>query len=99
MARTSIPVIDEERKSSCLRRLQSIEGQVRGIGAMIEQGRPCAEILGQIAAAREGLTQVGRIMMRNYLERCATDAIRSQDKKAREKTYDELMDLILKFSR
>jgi DNA-binding FrmR family transcriptional regulator len=38
---------------------------------------------------------VSRIVLRNYLERCATDAIRENDPKA----YDELMEAIYKFAR
>ena len=51
-----------------------------------------------IAAVREGLAQVGRIAIRNYLEKCATQAIQSGNREARTEMNDELMGLILKFS-
>lgn len=80
-------------------RLQAIEGQVRGIQRMIEADRYCIDILVQISAAQEALRGVGKIIMRNYLESCATNSIRSKDEVKRKATYDELMDVIYKFVR
>ena len=55
-----------------------------------------AEILTQISAAQEALRGAGRVMVRNYLERCATTAI----KEGRgQEVYDEVMNLIFKVSR
>jgi len=84
----------EERKDNCVRRLKAAEGQIRGLQGMIEQQRPCVEVLTQLAAVQSALRQVSRIVMRNYLENCATDAIRRSDPKV----YDELMEAIFKFS-
>ena len=84
----------EERKDNCVRRLKAAEGQIRGLQEMIEQQRPCVEVLTQLAAVQSALRQVSRIVMRNYLENCATDAIRRSDPKV----YDELMEAIFKFS-
>ncbi|HLE36101.1 MAG TPA: metal-sensitive transcriptional regulator, partial [Candidatus Acidoferrales bacterium] len=61
---------------------------------MLEAQRPCLEVLTQLAAAQSALRQVSRIVLRNYLENCATQAIRRSDPKV----YDELMDAIFKFS-
>lgn len=88
------PIYAEERKDHCIRRLKAAEGQVRGVQEMIEAQRPCLEVLTQLAAAQSALRQVNRIILRNYLENCATQAIRRSDAKV----YDELMDAIFKFS-
>jgi DNA-binding FrmR family transcriptional regulator len=89
-----LPIYTEERKESCLRRLRAAEGQLRGVQDMIESQRHCLEVLTQLAAAQSALRQVSRIVLRNYVENCATQAIRRQDAKA----YDELMEAIFKFS-
>jgi DNA-binding FrmR family transcriptional regulator len=89
-----LPIYSEEKKESCLRRLKAAEGQIRGVQEMIEQQRPCLEVLTQLAAAQSALRQVSRIILRNYLENCATQAIRRSDPKV----YDELTDAIFKFS-
>ncbi len=89
-----LAIYTEERKENCLRRLKAAEGQIRGVQEMLEAQRPCMEVLTQLAAAQSALRQVSRIVMRNYLENCATQAIRRSDPKV----YDELMDAIFKFS-
>jgi len=88
------PLYSEERKDNCLRRLKAAEGQIRGVQEMVEAQRPCLDVLTQLAAAQSALRQVSRIVLRNYLENCATQAIRRSDPKV----YDELMEAIFRFS-
>ncbi len=90
----ALPLYAEEVKGNLLRRLRAAEGQLRGVQEMIEAQRPCLEVLTQLAAAQSALRQVSRSVLRNYLEKCASDAIRRSDPKV----YDELMDAVFKFS-
>jgi CsoR family transcriptional regulator, copper-sensing transcriptional repressor len=76
------------------RRLRRIEGQVRGLQRMVEDERYCPDILAQIASVQAALRGVGRVLMRNHLQHCVTDALRSGDPVAAERTYDEMMDLM-----
>ncbi len=94
MKTAPLPIYGEQVQQNCLRRLRAAEGQLRGVQEMIEAQRPCLDVLTQLAAAQSALRQVSRSVLRNYLEKCATDAIRRSDPKA----YDELMDAIFKFS-
>jgi DNA-binding FrmR family transcriptional regulator len=94
MSSVALPIYTEARKKDCLRRLRAAEGQLRGVQEMIEAQRPCLEVLTQLSAAQNALRQVSRIVLRNYLENCATDAIRRSDPHV----YDQLMDAIFKFS-
>ncbi len=89
-----LPIYSKERKSDALRRLKAAEGHIRGVQEMLEEHRPCLEVLTQLAAAQNALRQVTRIILRNYLENCATQAIRRSEPKI----YDELMDAIFRFS-
>ena len=66
-------------------------GQIDGIERMLDAGRPCKDILQQIAAAQEAMRAAGKLMVRNYLENCATGAIQAGPTS---ETYDEMMDLI-----
>lgn len=75
-------------------RLRRIEGQVRGIHRMVEEGRYCPDILMQIASVRAALKGVSKVLMRNHLQHCVTDALRSGDPGSAERTYDEVMDLM-----
>lgn len=76
-------------------RLKRVEGQVRGIQKMIDEDRYCVDILTQIAAAQEGLRGAAKTVLRNYLENCATQAIRNR----RPEIYDELMEVIYRYVR
>jgi DNA-binding FrmR family transcriptional regulator len=59
---------------------------------MVEEQRPCRELLEQLASTQAALRSVTMEVLRNYLERCATDAIRGSDPDI----YDELMEAIHK---
>ncbi len=88
--------VADERKAEVRKRLARLKGQVAGIKRMLDQNRPCIEILTQIAAAQEAVRGTGRVMARNYLERCASAGIKA----AREQeVYDEVMDVIFKLTR
>ena len=99
MANGRKEVIVPLTRTEAAQRLSRIEGQIRGIKKMVEQGRYCVEVLGQISAVHEALRGVGKLIMRNYLENCVTSSLRSgKQRKARE-TYAELMDVIYKFAK
>jgi DNA-binding FrmR family transcriptional regulator len=87
-----------EVKADNLKRLRRIEGQVRGIQRMVEEGRYCADILTQIASIHEALRGVGRELMRNHLKHCASTAIRSGGAQADE-MYEELLELMYRHAR
>ncbi len=80
-------------------RLSRIEGQIKGIKKMVEEGRYCVDVLGQISAVHEALRGVGKLIMRNYLENCVTSALRSGKEKKAKETYKQLMDVIHKFTK
>jgi CsoR family transcriptional regulator, copper-sensing transcriptional repressor len=56
-----------------LRRLRKVEGQVRGLQRMIEEGRECEDVLRQVAAASSALRRVGVNLAVSGLERCLAD--------------------------
>ena len=88
-----------ERSDQIRRRLRAIEGQVRGLARMVEDDRPCLEVLMQLSAAQEALSQVGKLVTRNYLENCVTDALKSNDPQEQARAYDDLMSVIYKYRR
>ena len=66
---------------------------------MLEEDRPCLEGLVQLSSVQEALRGVTKVMMRNYLERCATDGIQSDDPAKQTAVYDEIMDVLFKHVR
>lgn len=62
--------IREDVKTDLHKRLRRIEGQVRGIQAMLEEDRECRDIVTQLAAATKALEQVGFKMLASGLASC-----------------------------
>ena len=88
--------VPDERKTEIRTRLNRLRGQLDGIERMLEQDRPCLEILTQVSAAQEAIRGVGRVMARNYLERCASAAIKAGRER---EVYDQVMDVVFKLGR
>lgn len=91
--------VDADLKQDALVRLKRIEGQVRGIQRMVEEQRYCTDVLVQVSAVHESLRSVAQLMLRNHLQHCAADAIRSSDADRRARVYDELVALFAKHVR
>ncbi len=91
-----LETLEDATRKRTIKRLKIIEGQVRGVQGMVEEGRKCVDILTQVASVQEGLRNVGKQVMLNYLENCATHAIREQ---GGPEIYDELMEVIYKYAR
>jgi len=60
----------EREKKDVLLRLRRIEGQLRGLQRMVEEGIPCAEILTQVAAVTAAIKKVGVVVVKTYMEEC-----------------------------
>ncbi|HEY3363563.1 MAG TPA: metal-sensitive transcriptional regulator [Symbiobacteriaceae bacterium] len=55
-------------------RLARIEGHVRAVKQMSEEGKPCADVLHQIAAVQAALRKVAQIVLEDHLDHCVLDA-------------------------
>lgn len=90
--------VDSGLKTANLKHLKRIEGQVRGIAAMIEQDRYCTDIIQQCAAVQESLRSVARNLYKNHLLHCAARAMHDDGEQRRE-MIDELVELVGKIAR
>ncbi len=84
-------MVEESVKSDALARLKKIEGQIRGIQKMVENGRYCIDIINQISAARKALYMVSLVVMKGHLETCVSDAIHLGESSEK---IDELIDTL-----
>jgi CsoR family transcriptional regulator, copper-sensing transcriptional repressor len=62
-------------KELLVNRLRRIEGQVRGLQRMIEEGRDCAEVVIQLAAVQAALDRAGHHLVSSSLRACLDGAI------------------------
>jgi len=83
-----------DNKPQLLARLNKIEGQVRGISRMIEDGRYCIDVLTQINAARAALAKVESEMLQTHLKHCIESAIVSGDTEDQRAKARELIELL-----
>jgi len=79
------------RHDENLARLARIEGQVRGIRKMVEDGAYCIDIVTQIQAAQSALGSVGRRVLRKHVEHCVAAALRSGSRAEADRKTAELM--------
>lgn len=79
--------------------LKKIEGQIRGVQKMIEEGRYCVDILTQIHSITGAIRRVETGIFKKHLENCVTGAIQSGSKVETEKKIDEVIELVERFKK
>lgn len=68
----------EEEKSKLNKRLNIIEGQIRGIKQMIQDDRYCDDILTQMSAINKALESVENTILENHIRNCVTREIKAR---------------------
>ena len=84
-------MLDEKLEQESLKRLNRIEGQIRGIGNMVKERRYCIDIINQIKAAESALHKLSEILLENHIKTCVNHAFRSKDEKDIEEKVGELI--------
>lgn len=82
---------------SVVTRLRRIEGQVRGVSGMLEEGRYCIDILTQVQAIKAALGKVEDELLKNHAAHCVEEAIRDGDAETQRQKFSELVDLFGKY--
>ena len=59
-----------DTKSDVKKRLNRVTGQVAGLQKMVDDERPCTDILQQVVAARAALDQLGVLLLTDHLQTC-----------------------------
>lgn len=88
-----------QRKPALRARLSRIEGQVRGVRRMVDEGRYCVDILTQIDAVTAALARVQDELLQAHLDHCVPEALESGDVPARRAKVDEVVELLRRFRR
>jgi CsoR family transcriptional regulator, copper-sensing transcriptional repressor len=89
----------QDAKESALKRLQRIEGQVRGLIRMVEEDRYCIDVVTQISAARAALRKVEEEVLHDHVAHCVENAIASGNKAEQRRKVAELMEVLSRTGR
>lgn len=84
-----------EEKKSIIKRLNVIEGQVRGLKQMIEEDRYCDEVLIQVNAVTSSLKSLGNSLLKSHMETCVVNDI----KMGKLEVIDDVIDLFAKLNK
>jgi DNA-binding FrmR family transcriptional regulator len=76
------------------KRLARIEGQVRAVGRMIDDGEYCIDIITQIQAARSALQSVSKLILEKHLNHCVVESLESKDAGDIDHKIEEIMTII-----
>lgn len=71
--------VERENKTALANRINRIEGQVRGIGRMIEEDRYCIDVLTQINAIQSALGSLSIQLLESHLAGCVKGAVEAGD--------------------
>ena len=82
-----------------VRRLARVEGQVRGVVRMVEEGRYCVDVLTQLAAIHQALRACGREIVENHMRHCVAGAMRAGKPGEAERVSREMAELLDRFTR
>lgn len=82
-----------EEQKVLMNRLARIQGQVKGIGGMVEHDAYCVDILTQVAAVQAALSAFGREVLESHIRTCVAQDL----KEGKDEILDELMDTLRKF--
>ena len=83
----------DERTQEIVRRLKSVEGHVRGIERMVEDGAYCVDVVNQVVAVQRALKKVSGLVLDRHLHSCVTHAIQGNDDAAKERVLGELLEV------
>lgn len=74
--------------------LRRVEGQIRGITKMIEEGKYCIDIVNQINAATNALHRVAQEVLGTHLENCVASGLQGKSGTERQKKIQEVLDIM-----
>ena len=83
-----------EAKTSLTKRLNRIEGQVRGVSRMVEEDRYCIDVMTQLAAIRAAVRRVEEEVLRDHVAHCVEHAISSGDAAEQRRKIAEIIDVM-----
>ena len=86
-------------KKDTTMRLRNVEGHIRGIERMVDEGAYCIDVIRQIQAAQAALSKISSTILDDHLNSCVITAIRGDDPAERERVIKEIHEVFDKTNR
>lgn len=86
-----------DNRKKIINRLRTIKGHIAGIEKMVDDNKPCDEILIQIAAIRSSVNKVGLAILENNAETCIMS--KSEDGKIDQEDVRKVIKSFVNFSK
>ena len=67
----------EKEFKDLLNRLRRIEGQVRGVEKMVEEGAYCPDIMVQVSAINSELNSFTKVLLASHMKSCVVEDIQA----------------------
>jgi len=83
------------KNEKALVRLKTIEGHLKGITKMVENGEYCIDVIRQIQAVQSALNKVSAAILDEHLNSCVIAAVRGEDVEERERVLNEIGDIFI----
>jgi CsoR family transcriptional regulator, copper-sensing transcriptional repressor len=81
------------KHESSVLRLKTIEGHIKGVTRMVENGDYCIDVIRQIQAVQAALNKVTTQILDEHLNSCVITAIRGDDPQERERVLKEIAEI------
>lgn len=85
--------IEQEELANIIRRLKRVEGQIRGLQGMVENGRSLEEVLNQMAASKSAFDEAALLIIAQYMKECL-----GKDLKGCEKAISKALNIFVKYA-
>jgi DNA-binding FrmR family transcriptional regulator len=88
--------LSTETEQDVLDRLKRVEGQIRGLQRMIQEGQDCRSVVTQLSAVRAALDRAAFLYFASHMKECLSRTPGEGEAKA--PSVDEMMEMFLKLA-
>lgn len=90
-------MMNDDQKNEVIKRLNRVEGQVRGVVNMINDNRYCVDILTQTKAIKSAMEKIDSLIIEQHLNTCVVNAMESGNKEEKDSKIKEIITLFSKY--
>jgi DNA-binding FrmR family transcriptional regulator len=81
------------KHEAALKRLHNVEGHLKGVSRMVEEGAYCIDVIRQIQAVQAALNKISSMILEEHLNSCLITVVRGEDAGERERVLREISDV------